>query len=291
MHKAFEKIISTVKKIDRKHGSKILLVGGIVTSVAAVGFTAKKSFRAAEIIDNHNAYRDKIEEELPSTEYSEEVRKKAVRKLYFSTGVELVKTYALPLSLEVASLGMFCGAFGKEQKAKLGYISALNSVTTAFSGYRAAIADKIGEDVERDIYNGIRHEKVKDEETKKNKEIVVMDPNNYSVYSRFFDETNPNWQNDPTYNLTFLKLQQNIWSDKLKRDKVIFLNDVYTALGIPKTPEGQYIGWAIENGDDFIDFGMWDGNREKARDFINGYEASILLTFPNLSGRSVIEYI
>ena len=280
MHKAFDKVISVAKKIDRKHGSKILLVGGIVTSIAAV-----------EIVDNHNAYREKIDQELPEDEFPEEQRKKAVRKLYFDTGVKLAKTYALPATLEIASLAMFTCGHVKDQEMIYGLSSALGSTVSAFTGYRKAIAAKIGEEAEKDIYNGIRHEKVTNEETKKKEEVVIIDPNRFSVYSRIFDECNPNWQNDPQYNLFWLKTQQQIWTDKLRRDKVIFLNDVYEALGFNKIPEGQYIGWAVANGDDFIDFGYFDGNREKARDFVNGLEASIILTFPNLSGKSVIEYI
>ena len=291
MHKAFDKVISVAKKIDRKHGSKILLVGGIISSVAAIGFTVKKSFKAAEVIDNHNAYREKIDQELPEDEFPEEQRKKAVRKLYFDTGVKLAKTYALPATLEIASLAMFTCGHVKDQKMIYGLSSALGSTVSAFTGYRKAIAAKIGEEAEKDIYNGIRHEKVTNEETKKKEEVVIIDPNRFSVYSRIFDECNPNWQNDPQYNLFWLKTQQQIWTDKLRRDKVIFLNDVYESLGFNKIPEGQYIGWAVANGDDFIDFGYFDGNREKARDFINGLEASIILTFPNLSGKSIIEYI
>lgn len=291
MSKLVDKVVATAKKIDRKHGSKILLVGGIISSVAAIGFTVKQSFKAAEIVETHNAYREKIDEELPKDEYPEEDRKKAVRKLYFETGKQLVKTYALPFALEVASLGMFCGGHVKDQKTIYGLSSALGSTISAFTGYRKAVEAKIGEEKEKELYNGIRHEKVKNEETKKNEDVIVFDDKRYSPYSRFFDEFNPVWINDPQLNLNFLTMQQNIWTDKLLRDKVVFLNDVYHALGFEKIPEGQYLGWAVANGDDHIDFGIWDGKIEKVRDFVNGYEPSILLTFPNLSGRSVIEYI
>ena len=54
-------------------------------------------------------------------------------------------------------------------------------------------------------------------------------------------------------------------------------------LGIPKTKAGQVVGWIKGNGDDFIDFGIFDIHREKARDFVNGYERSILLDF-NVDG-------
>ena len=291
MSKLVDKVVAAAKKIDRKHGSKILLAGGIISSVAAIGLTVKQSFKAAEIVETHNAYREKIDEELPKEEYSEEERKKAVRKLYFETGKQMVKAYALPFALEAASIGMFVGGHVKDQKAIYGLSSALGSTISAFTGYRKAVEAHIGEEKEKELYHGVSHEKVKNEETKKNEEVVVFKDKRYSQYSRFFDELNPEWKNDPHYNLTFLTMQQNLWTDKLQREKVIFLNDVYDALGFEKIPEGQYLGWAIENGDACVDFGIWDGKREKVRDFVNGYEPSILLTFPNLSGRSVIEYI
>ena len=36
-------------------------------------------------------------------------------------------------------------------------------------------------------------------------------------------------------------------------------------------------------GDNFVDFGMYDMYNEKARDFVNGYERTILLDF-NVDG-------
>ena len=58
-------------------------------------------------------------------------------------------------------------------------------------------------------------------------------------------------------------------------------------LGIPRSKAGQVVGWIYdpENpvGDNFVDFGIYEADREKARDFVNGYERSILLDF-NVDG-------
>ena len=65
------------------------------------------------------------------------------------------------------------------------------------------------------------------------------------------------------------------------------LNEVYDMLGIPRTKAGQIVGWIYvedhPNGDNFVDFGIYDMNREKVRDFVNGYERTILLDF-NVDG-------
>ena len=55
----------------------------------------------------------------------------------------------------------------------------------------------------------------------------------------------------------------------------------------PKTKAGQIIGWVYDLDDpdcnNCVDFGIYELNREKNRDFVNGYERSILLDF-NVDG-------
>ena len=53
-----------------------------------------------------------------------------------------------------------------------------------------------------------------------------------------------------------------------------------------KTQIGQQAGWTynkhnpnMQNGDGFVDFGIYDVNSLPKRDFINGYEKSIILDF------------
>ena len=58
-------------------------------------------------------------------------------------------------------------------------------------------------------------------------------------------------------------------------------------LGIEETRAGQVVGWVYDEknpvGDNFVDFGIYDLYNEKARDFVNGRERSILLDF-NIDG-------
>ena len=86
----------------------------------------------------------------------------------------------------------------------------------------------------------------------------------------------------------FLNAQQNYANDLLKSKGYLFLNDVYDMLGIPKTKAGQVVGWVYDpenpnSGDNYVDFGIYDAYNEKARDFVNGYERTILLDF-NVDG-------
>lgn len=107
-----------------------------------------------------------------------------------------------------------------------------------------------------------------------------------SPYARFFDDSSPMWTRDSESNLRFLKHNQNYANDLLKSRGHLFLNDVYQLLGIPKTRAGQVVGWIYDpengEGDNHVDFGIYHDDQH-SRDFVNGYEKSILLDF-NVDG-------
>ena len=62
---------------------------------------------------------------------------------------------------------------------------------------------------------------------------------------------------------------------------------------VQRTAYGQIAGWVYTEdcsaGDNFVDFGIFDVNNEKACDFVNGYEKSIILDF-NCIG-NILEYM
>ena len=125
------------------------------------------------------------------------------------------------------------------------------------------------------------------EEKTVKKTVNVADPNTYSEYARFFDDGCDNWQKDSEHNLWYLKQQQNYANEKLKINGYLFLNEVYDMLGIPRTKAGQIVGWYYDEKDptrdNYVDFGIYDVTKEANRNFVNGYERTILLDF-NVDG-------
>lgn len=81
-------------------------------------------------------------------------------------------------------------------------------------------------------------------------------------YTAFFDETCMAWTKSPERNRHFLLMQQNYANDLLKARGILFLNEVYDMLGMPRTQVGQIVGWVWTEdcsvGDNFVDFGLFD---------------------------------
>ena len=84
-------------------------------------------------------------------------------------------------------------------------------------------------------------------------------------------------------NLFFLKAQQTNANVQLTVRGHVFLNEVYDMLGLPRTAAGAIVGWVRGNGDDVIDFGIWDNNDINS-DFVNGYNRSKILLDFNVDG-------
>jgi hypothetical protein len=206
------------------------------------------------------------------------------------SGIKLVKLYGPAITLSAASIACFLGAHNILQKRNVALIAAYKAVEKGFTDYRRRVIDELGIDKDRQFKHGIKKELVTEIEVgedgkpkKVKKTIDIVDPNEHSVYARFFDETSAQWDHSAEHNLIFLKCQQNFANDLLRARGHLFLNEVYDMLGIPRSGAGAVVGWRIGLGDDFVDFGIFEYGKHKVRDFVNGYEPAILLDF-NVDG-------
>lgn len=63
------------------------------------------------------------------------------------------------------------------------------------------------------------------------------------ITATYSEETSRNWSRDPDINYLFVNQVQNYCNDRLKVAGFVFLNDVLQELGLPRTREGQSLGW------------------------------------------------
>ena len=298
MKEKFVSVYNGVKGQVQKHSPEILMGVGVVGVVTSTVMACRATMKLNDILEESKETRDKIKEveNNPKYEdkYSPEDAKKDLTINYVQTGMKIAKLYAPAVVLGGASLGCLLASNDILRKRNAALSAAYMTVDKSFKEYRNRVTERFGEEVEKEIRYGIKAEQLEttvvDEdgnETTVTDTVKTMDPNLYSDYARFFDAASPCWQNDPEYNLMFLKAQQQYANDLLRAKGRLFLNDVYDMLGIEKTKAGQVVGWVYDrenpNGDNFVDFGIYDMSKERVRAFVNGYETNILLDF-NVDG-------
>lgn len=304
------KIISMIKSVPtmisrsggtttlllKKHSPEILVGVGIVGGVTAAVLACKATRQVDDILDEHNDAMAQIcMAETCSPENDKDILKEITKHkahMYLKTSKNLAKIYAPPVMLGIASIGCILGGHGILHRRNIAIAAAYSMVQDRFNEYRSRVVNEFGEEKDKNLYFGTHQEKVTDivvdEKTGKEKKIKktvnVLDPNGYSQYARFFDEGSPNWVSDAELNLAFLRAQQNYVNDLLHARGHVFLNEVYDILGIPRSQAGAVVGWVLsDDGDNFVDFGIYSIRNQEAMDFVNGYEDSILLDF-NVDG-------
>ena len=284
----------------KKHSPEILLVTGITGVVTSAVMACKATTKVDAIVEETKKSIDTIHEGMEAgnicdVEYTEEDGKKDLAIVYIQTGVKFAKLYGPSVLLGLTSIGCILASNNIIHKRNVALSAAYTAIDTSFKGYRSRVIERFGESMDRELRYNIKTQEVKetvvDEETGKKKTVKstvsVVDPNTYSDYARFFDEYCAGWTKDAEYNLMFLRQQQNYANELLKSRGHLFLNEVYDMLGIDRTKAGNIVGWIYDEkhpfGDNFVDFGIYVLDNEKARDFVNGRERSILLDF-NVDG-------
>ena len=280
----------------KKHSPEILVVVGVAGVVTSTVMACKATTKAGDILEEHKNQMNAIDQvvKMDRNDYTEEDHKKDTTIVYTQTAIKFVKLYSPSIMIGVLSLGCIIYSHNILTKRNAALAAAYATVDRGFKEYRGRVVERFGKELDHELrYNIKAQEFEKTEVDKKGNEKVVKetvnvaDPNLYSDYARFFDDGCNGWSKDPEQNLTFLKCQQAYANEKLKATGYLFLNDVYKMLGIPATKAGQIVGWIYDEknpiGDNFVDFGLYDMNKPVVRDFVNGYERTILLDF-NVDG-------
>lgn len=298
--KAFNNAFYKTKFELTKHSPEILTVVGVAGVVTSAVMACKATTKISKILEECHDDMETIhrcsdeKDEYYKEEYTSEDAKKDTTIVYIQTGVKIAKLYAPSVALGVASLSCLVASTRILHKRNAALAAAYATVDKSFKKYRERVVEKFGGEIDKEMRYGVKATKIEetviDEETGKEKKVkrtvnVVDDELGCSEYAKFFDEGCKAWEKDAEYNKSFLRAQQAYANQLLNSRGILFLNEVYDMLGIPKTKAGQVVGWAKDDKDEtkFVDFGIYDITRPRTRDFVNGYEPVILLDF-NVDG-------
>lgn len=300
----FTRMIGNGKILVKKKSPEILLICGIISGGAALTTAIISTLKVESVLDEHiksieDAKSIEIGTELTDNDgesivYTEAAKKKVVALRYGRTAWTLFKLYAPTIIFTGLSLTCILTSHGIMRKRNVALAASLATVRTAFDEYRGRVVRDLGHDMDQKLLYDCEEKEIVNEEVdengkkKKTKEKYQM-PKVNSAYSRFFDESNPNWEKDGFSNYYFIRSKMLYLQNKLIRDGHLFLNDVYKELDLPITIAGQSAGWIYDFdnkertqiffegfGNDEID------NSPAIRALMNGYERNCLINFVNL---------
>lgn len=310
--KVFNSVAGAFNKarfLVKKNSPTILVVGGVTLLGGGIVMACKATLKAKDTIDEArddiSTIHESVEQGITKAgnPYSEDDAKKDLTTAYAHAGIQLIKDYAPAVVMTAAGLGCILASNNILRKRYVATAAAYATVDKSFKDYRSRVVERFGQEVDHQLRYNIKAKDVEETVTDENgntktviKTVNVVDPEDVSGYARFFDEytrdeegnvvRNPHWENSAEYRLMFLKSTERYMNDRLRARKMVFLNEVYEALGLPRTQEGQIVGWVYDAehpvGDNYIDFGLYRSEQNYS-DFVYGKREAILLDF-NVDG-------
>lgn len=283
----------------QKHSPEILVVAGVIGAVASAVMACKATTKLSDILDDSRDRIDSIHDVIENPdkvneEYTQDDGNKDLAIVYTQTALKVAKVYAPAVILGGLSITAILTSNNILRKRNIALAAAYTAVDKSFKEYRGRVVERFGKELDKELRYNIKAKEVEEtvtdekgnEKTVK-KTVDVVDPNAISEFAKFFDDGCIGWTKDPELNMIFLRQQEAAATKRLEDRGHLFLNEVYDMLGIPHTRAGQIVGWIYDKknpiGDNYVDFGIYDTSKEANRNFVNGYERTILLDF-NVDG-------
>jgi hypothetical protein len=293
----------------KKHSPEILVVTGVIGTVASAIMACKATTKVNFILEETKEKIDIIHAgvekgevagymdngEVGTVAYTEKDSQKDLAIVYGQTALKMVRLYGPAVLVGATSIACILAGHNITRKRNLALAAAYTAVDTGFKKYRGRVVERFGEKLDKELLYNIKatevEETVVDEEgneTVVKKTVDVADPIGAGTpYTFCFDETSSLWVRDAEANKFALLQQQDYANALLKSKGYLYLNDVLKMVGLQTCRAGQAVGWIYkegnEIGDNKIDFGIFDIHSEANRNFVNGLEKSIWLTF-NVDG-------
>lgn len=307
---SFKQTLKALEVNFKRAWPDIALATGIVLNGIAVFKFCEKTYDAVPVVKQ---LADKIDasgwNDIRTSDTASQDEKHAaaleVASVAKDAAIDLAKIYWKPVLLWSMSTGLVVNSHVQLKNQNMALATLATGLATELRTLHGRIIDRYGETVDRELKHGITYETVEEKrideatgsEVVDTKQIAVVsgeDRQASSIYSRYFDESSAYWKNDPETNLYLLKMKEKDANLLLRQRGVLFLNEVYDMLDIPRTKAGQKVGWRYyanpednKYGDNKVSFGITNIARRGNRDFVNGYQSNVLLDF-NVDG-SIID--
>lgn len=250
------RLVGRAGLVISKHAPTILTAAGTAGFIGTTVLASKATLKVEETIAEEAALLVKVHEAHEAGKLSDKDATHDKVVLYTRMTTKLAKLYAPALILGAASIVSLATGHGIMLKRNASLAAAYAAVDQAFKTYKKKIESKFGKEAVLDaLVSTPQEDLTKDEMTLE----AVTAVDGVSPYGVIFDEDNVNWSADEDLAKLHLDCQQQYANDILQTRGHIFLNEVYKMLGFPHTPAGAVTGWVKGQGDDFVDFNIFDG--------------------------------
>lgn len=285
----------------KKHLPDILVVSGSAAVVTGTVVACKNTIKAVDAMEKKEQQMKTIreahenKEDALGNEYTEDDYKHDTMLVVKDTAIEVVKAYLPAVLLEGAGLAMIFGSHKIMKDRFTGLAAAYTTLEGAYKAYKERVKETVGEEEEYYIDHGVKKKIVETQEVDENgkthkvkKEVPDWSDATHSPYDRIFDDSCPDWKSDPLLNRSFLLAQQNYFNQILRIKGYVFLSEVYDRLGFDTSQADCHIvGWTYDkynpDGDNYIDFGLYDEKNPLVNAFMNGETSNVWLSF-NVDG-------
>lgn len=244
------------------HEAAIEIGAGIACFAVSVATAARAAVKTKEIKEEYNANAMIIAtndqtgmikdfETGEMKEYTDEKAKEDMKKLKRHTIGRIALVWMPPVLGFAAGTGLVLRSHHVMVKTNVGLAAALKTAEASLEEYRKRVGDKMGVDAEQDLYDGV--ETVKKKGKRGEEPTVERVHTDYPVsrYGRImgrdYVERDYDWDNtSDDYNKRRVKQVEDTANRKLRRIGKITLNEVYDALGLAPTDDGDVVGWRLE---------------------------------------------
>lgn len=287
----FAGVLAKQKLLAHKHSPHILFAAGLVGLGTSVVLACRATLKVGDKLDVIQHDIDKVKRNVMEPHISHHYSvdrvpdtRRDMAFVYIRGMVEIGKLYAPAIIVGGLSVAALTGSHVQLTRRNAALTGMYTTLSKAVDAYRERVRKELGEEKEHELWHA------GDFEIERNADGTVIRSKlgqcGTNMYARMFDEQNRNWVPNFESNRVFLTGIQNSCMSKLVRDRYLFLNDVYDALGFDRTVEGQLVGWTYPSvsreGDNYVDFGMFTDSRNT--DFILGNDQRAIYLDFNVDG-------
>lgn len=255
----------------KKYSPELMTAGAIIFGIGTVAAT----WVAARKHDEALAEPKKMIETAKSMELTDTYTKKDQRHDIFLGYVKgaaaIVKLYGFAALMGSASAACTIGSYKVLEGRNAGLIAVNGILGKQLSDCENYISENYGEEELNKMRQFGKTTKITETtvgengETTTEEKLVAQDGYEDETFDRMFDEYCPVWAKDAQINLAKLRGLQATLTNMGRARRVLFLNDVYEELRMPKTQAGYQYGWIFPKGvedENYVSFGLPLGNKE-----------------------------